>query len=170
MLEIEGWRYDAEREEWIPGKDAWRVERRIMDPRFGGSPVPSDEQGTTIISQLGDDLNANTGEPNRDWLRRAVPGMDWEQAPGGSIDAGIEQLVGLMDYDESRPVGPDNAPRLFINEACTQSKIAYEEFTLQSTKDNCLKDPVDCGRYFAVSDCVYVEPGRRAVRRQGRHY
>lgn len=187
LLETEGMSYDRDARQWVPkaavsmmpvalralhegAPRAWTVERRVMDPRFGGAPVPSEDEAT-IISLMGEDRNVTTGERMVDSMGREVPAMEWEQAPGGNVEAGVEQVGGLMDWNEAEPLSRENCPKLYVSEDCEQSRIAFAEYTTSCTKANALREAVDCARYFVTSGCGYVEATQRAVKRHGRgHY
>ena len=162
VLEAEGWVYDAEKKEWN-GKHAEKIERRGMDPRIGGSEVPSQDEGTTLIEMM--------AEPgNKDSLGRSVPAMEWEAAPSSSVHgdgSAIEMIVGAMDYDELQPISALNCPHWYIVEDCEHSILAAKEFTDVSSSRCALKDIVDPDRYFVKSECGYVEPQSKRVRGGG---
>ena len=163
LLEAEGWVYEPEKRTWAAGAATERIARRVMDPRFGGSEVPSQEEGETIIEML-------ARERTVDALGRTVPGMEWEQAPASAVHgagSALEMVVNAMDYDESQPVSPLNCPRWFVVEDCHHSILAYQEFTDSGSGKDALKDPVDCDRYFAKSECTYTPPGAMKLRRPG---
>lgn len=173
LLEREGWVYDAEKEVWVANEHTKRVQRRVMDPRFGGSEVPSQDEGETIIEMLAKDfIEDGKGQrlPIRDNQGRAVPGMEWEQAPASAVHgagSALEMIVNAMDYDDSKPVSIENCPRWYVLEDCHHSILAYEEFTNAGSEKDALKDIVDCDRYFVKSDCHYLAPGANKVKRGG---
>ncbi len=152
ILEIEGWSYDTEKKLWVQSDKTWKIQRRLMDPRFGGSPVPGQEEGTTAIEMM--------AEPNtRDTLGRVMPSMEWEQAPASAVHgagSALDMIVTAMDYDEAAPLSLLNCPSWYVVEDCQHSILAYQEFSSAGTDKNALKDPVDCDRYFEKADCGYV--------------
>ena len=162
ILEAEGWRYDAEKKSW-DGKRAEKIERRGMDPRFGGSEVPSQDEGSSVIEMM--------AEPgHKDNLGRVMPPMEWEAAPAGAVHgdgSAIEMIASAMDYDEMEPVTAMNCPHWYVVEDCQQSVLAYQEFTDAGSGKCALKDIVDPDRYFAKSECGYVEPKAKQVRGGG---
>lgn len=163
LLETEGWEYDGAKEEWVKTPKTEIVHRRLMDPRFGGSEVPSQEEGETIIEMM-------AADDTRDPLGRKMPAMDWEQAPASSVHgagSALEMVNNLMDYRDSEPITPLNCPRWFAVEDCHHSILAYQEFTNAGSEKDALKDPVDCDRYFAKAECGYVAPQAMKVKRGG---
>lgn len=162
ILEAEGWTWDGAKKKW-DGTKAEKIERRGMDPRFGGSEVPSQEEGQTIIEMMDED-------GHKDSLGRTMPAMQWEAAPASSVHgdgSAIEMIVNAMDYDDQAPVSPINCPHWYVVEDCEQSILAYTEFTSASSSKCALKDIVDPDRYFIKSECGYVAPGSNRVRGGG---
>ncbi len=168
ILETEGWRYDTEKEIWVHdagdyGAGVERVHRRVMDPRFAGSEVPSQEEGQTIIEMLAE-------KGHRDSQGRIIPAMEWEAAPASAVlgaGSALEMIVDAMDYDEKADVTPFNCPHWYVVEDCEHSILAYTEFSTAGTPRNALKDVIDPDRYFIKSDCDYVEPNSMQVRGGG---
>lgn len=164
LLEMEGWTYDSATELWVPGEKAWKIERRIMDPRFGGTPVPGQEEGTTAIEMMAE-------TDTRDPLGRKMPGMDWEQGPASAVHgagSATDMIVTAMDYNEHAPLSILNAPSWYVVDECQHSILAYQEFTNAGTEKNALKDPVDADRYFIKADCGYVGGTSMKVKRPSR--
>lgn len=163
ILETEGWSYDVEKKIWTANEKTWRIERRVMDPRFGGSEVPSQEEGKTPIEMMAED-------DKRDPLGRVMPAMDWEQAPASAVHgagSAIEMMNSALDYDEKSELTVLNCPTYYIVEDCQQSLLAYQEFSTAGTEKNALKDPIDVDRYFFKSDCGYVVAGSMRVKLPG---
>jgi hypothetical protein len=176
ILETEGWSYDPVKKLWVGNEKTWRVQRRVMDPRFGGSDVPSQEEGQTPIEMmavgqpLGSLVYDESVEAERDPLGRVMPAMEWEQAPASAVHgsgSAIEMINTAMDYNEQAELSVLNCPRWYVLEDCRQSILAYQEFSTAGTEKNALKDPVDCDRYFIKADCGYVGAGAMRVRRGG---
>lgn len=160
FLETEGWRYDADKRQWLADAKTERIARRVMDPRFGGSEVPSQEEGETIIEML-------AREGARDPLGRVVPAMEWEQAPASSVHgagSALEMIGDAMDYDEHAPISVLNCPRWYVVDDCVHTILAYEEFTNAGSEKDALKDPVDADRYFVKAECGYQPPGAMKVK------
>lgn len=168
ILEAEGWVYNVEKKEWIHsagdyGAGVEKVYRRVMDPRFGGSEVPSQEEGQTVVEMM-----AESGK--RDPQGRIVPPMEWEPAPATAVHgsgSALEMIVDAMDYDEKAEITPLNCPRWYVVDDCEHSILAYREFSDAGTPKNALKDIVDPDRYFVKAGCDYVQPHSMKVRGGG---
>lgn len=159
ILRAEGWRYDEEKSAWDDSA-AEKIERRLIDPRMGGTEIPSAEEGTSLIALM--------DEEQRDGRGRLVgPSMLWEPAPGGDVGAGVEMIASRMDYDDTRPADALNCPAWFVVDDCEQSILAYQEYTNAGGEKDALKDIVDCDRYFVTDDCAYVAPQAMKIRRGG---
>jgi phage terminase large subunit-like protein len=152
LLEQEGWSYDIAKKVWVKSDKTWSIERRVMDPRFGGSEVPSQEEGQTPIEMMD---TAGDCDP----LGRVMPAMAWEQAPASAVHgagSALDMIVTAMDYNEQAEISVLNCPRWYVVDECQHSILAYQEFSSSGTEKNALKDPVDCDRYFIKADCGYV--------------
>lgn len=184
ILTEEGWRYTVQAEEtnaqeskhgrtstarWVKGPAGITVYRRLMDPAYGGSEVPSAEEGATPIQ-----LMAEKGQ--RDSDGREVPAMDWEQASRGSSGSGTgfkadraQMLADWMDWDETKPLTAENCPRMYVVEDCHQSITAFREYVSPpwSSSRNALCEPIDCAGYYAKSDCRYIDAAQVRVKRGG---
>lgn len=159
ILELEGWRWDDARGAW-DDTHAEKIERRLIDPRMGGTEIPSADEGTSLIALM--------DEEQADEQERVVgPSMEWEKGPGGAIEAGLEMIVSAMDYDELKPVDTTNCPKWYVVEDCEHSILAYQEYTGAGGEKDALKDIIDCDRYFEKGECTYVAPKARAVRGGG---
>src|SRR6185295_19061606 len=96
ILETEGWQYDSNKKIWVANEKTWIINRRVMDPRFAGSEVPSQEEGKTPIEMMAE-------EGDRDPLGRIMPGMEWEAAPASAVHgagSALDMIVTAMDYNE----------------------------------------------------------------------
>lgn len=150
----EGWQWLDDH--W-DGSTAYVIHMRTMDPRMGGSPTPSSDDGHTLISILDTDEMDSRG--NLRW-----PAMVWERGAGGRVmskdaDNAVQILNDLMDYNESEPISSVNCPRFYVHERCKQSILAYGEWSGMGSQACALKDIVDPDRYLVTMDPQYVEPG-----------
>lgn len=149
ILELEGWRWDEDRGAW-DGSQAERIFDAIIDPRMGGAEVPSIEEGTSLIALMEDEQRDRQG-------RVVGPSMVWRPGAGGAIRDGIQLLNDRLDYDTTRPVTIENAPKWYVVEDCQQSLYAYREYTGLGGEKGAMKDVVDPDRYFAKSGLGYVD-------------
>jgi hypothetical protein len=81
--------------------------------------------------------------------------------PGDDIDEGVQSIQSALDYDETRPVDFFNMPRYLLNRECSNSAYSLTTWTGYSKegrtiRDGASKDPIDCDRYFFLSDCAYL--------------
>ena len=159
VLEAEGWTWDDEKGVW-DGSKALKIARRLIDPRMGGTEIPSEEEGTSLIALMEEEQKDSNG-------RVIGPSMAWEKAPGSGVGDTVEMIVDLMDYDERKPVNVMNCPKWYVVESCEQSILSYQEFTNAGGEKDALKDPVDCDRYFVKDDCRYIAPNAMKLRRGG---
>jgi hypothetical protein len=165
MLELEGWRWDAQREEW-DGSHSETIFRRLIDPRLGGQGVPSQEQGTSIIDLMGHETKTKSGKV-------ALPRFLLEEAPGRHVQHGLQLLQEAMDWDESRPLNAhDNCPKWYVVDDLKHTEICYSEYTGLGTDKDALKDIIDPDRYFIESGYGYVDTDlfTQAARRRATHY
>lgn len=163
ILETEGWTYDSDKKIWVASDRTWRPDRRLMDPRFGGSDVPSQEEGQTPIEMMDEAGDLDT-------KGRKMPAMTWEAAPASAVHgagSALDMIVTAMDYDEEQPVTPLNCPKWYVLDTCEHSILAYQEFSNAGTDKNALKDIVDCDRYFEKAECDYKSPGSMKVKGGG---
>ena len=149
ILELEGWKWNEKDKVW-DGSNAEKIFCRYIDPRMGGAEVPSEEEGTSIISMMQDeqkDKSDNTIGPQMTWLA----------ADGGSIDEGIQVINNWLDYDDDEEITALNAPRLYVSADCEQSIYAFHEYTGRDGLKGALKDVVDPDRYFLKSGPDYFD-------------
>lgn len=168
LLTEEGWRYEGGK--WVQGEKGIAVYRRLMDPAFGGTEVPTAEEGATPIELMGQ-------KDQKDSEGRSVPAMEWEQASRGKGGAGTggfkadrsQLLADWMDWDESKPLTPENCPRLYVVEDCMQSITAFREYVTPpwSTSKNALCEPIDAAGYYAKSECRYVDAAKIKLKAGG---
>lgn len=179
ILEAEGWVWDKEKRWWTgpKGGAGWRpryeadfpgieetpagverIERRLIDPRAGGTGIVNQEEGTSVIDLLAEPVVAADGVCE-------VPGMVWEPAPASGVREGGQLIEDAMAWDEDSPKTIENCPKWYVVDDCKQSILAYQEFTGLGTLKDALKDIVDPDRYFIKAGYGYVEPEMFRVRR-----
>lgn len=138
ILELEGNYWDGEK--WNDTK-AEKIAARLIDPRFGGMAVPSQDEGTSIMELMDTPVRDHTG-------REVVPPMTWEEAPNTGVTESIQLISDAMDYDTERPVDATNCPKWYVVDDLPHSDLAYREFTELGGQKNALKDIIDPDRYF----------------------
>jgi hypothetical protein len=111
---------------------------RLIDPRLGAASVQSKEGATSIISEL------------------EKVGISTIAAPGLPVDHGIGLINDRLSYDSTMPVGPMNAPKLYISEACPNIIYAFKNYTNMGGKDEPTKDGIDIVRYLLESGADFV--------------
>jgi hypothetical protein len=159
MLELEGAVWDEGRGAWDFSR-AERIAGRLMDSRMGGSPVPTEEEGTSLIELMCDEQRDARG-------RVSGPSLEFEPAPGSGLQETIQLLAERFDWDESQPRTAENCPKWYVLDDCHQSILAYEEYTGAGTDKDALKDVVDPDRYYVKAGCEHVAAGAMRVRGGG---
>jgi len=125
------------------------IMERIIDPRLGAAKYAAGVGQSSIIQDL---YEADIV---------CIP------APGFEIEDGLSSLMGLMSYDESKPLDGLNRPRFYVSEKCGNIIGALGEYTGDEGKNEAWKDPIDVLRYGAVSDLDHVSESGRETTRQG---
>ena len=156
ILTLEGAVWDERTKAWDTTK-AEKIERRFMDPRFGGMEVPSEEEGTSIISLMADEQRDSSGS-------LAGPSMDIEPAPASRVDETVQMINERMDWDETAPLSAMNCPTWYVVDDLLQSRLAYEQFTAAGTERDALKDIIDPDRYFVKADAGHISAERWQMR------
>jgi|TARA_R110002051_G_scaffold124469_2_gene197747 hypothetical protein len=110
---------------------------RIMDSRFGAAPTPTKSGTTTLIEQM------------------AELGLFFEPSCGAQIAEGTTLINDLLDYNHEEPMGPTNAPRMFVHESCKNTQFSLGTWTGRDGKRGASKDFVDVLRYFCLSGPTY---------------
>ena len=159
ILEAEGWVWNEEKGVW-DGTKAEPIYRRFIDPRMGGAPVPSAEEGSTIIEQF--------ALENRDITSRGIgPAMVFEPAPGGGRSIADQSSLMLLndrfDYDVNQPIGPMNSPLWFVVEDCWQSIVCYRTYTGLDGEKGAWKDCIDPDWYLVKANPGFVDENTAAV-------
>ena len=112
---------------------------RIMDSRYGNATTPTQTATTSIIEEMAD------------------LGLMFDPSIGVRIDEGVTLVNDFLDFDESRPVGLDNSPRLFVHEDCKNLRFAMSTWTGQDGKKGACKDWCDLMRYFILAGATYID-------------
>lgn len=155
ILEAEGWVWDEGRKVW-DGSKAEKIAARLIDPRLGGQNMPGQDEGTSIIDLMAEEVRAQDGHV-------IVPPMHWEEAPASGVQESVQLLQSAMDYDAEADVNVLNCPRWYHVDDLLQTQLAYQEFTGLGTQKDALKDIVDPDRYFIKADYGYVDAQARRV-------
>jgi hypothetical protein len=159
ILEIEGARWDKEKGAWDRTK-AEPMERRFMDPRSAGDPVPGQDEGTTILAKMNEEQLNDQGQI-------VGPAMDFELAPASGVEDTIGMIVERMDYNDAAPLTLENCPKWYIVEDLAQTDTAYQEWTGANSAKCALKDILDPDRYWVKADVQYYPPGSLATQGGG---
>ena len=120
-------------------EDGITIFERIIDPRLGASRYQKEDMQTSIIDEL---VNV---------------GIDTIPAPGFDEDTGLQSINDWLAWDDTKPMDLGNKPQFFISDRCEQTIYSFTEYTGMLGKDEPTKDPIDCVRYAAVSDIIYVD-------------
>lgn len=121
----------------IEGKK--EVFERLIDPRLGAQRYTKDEADSSII----DDLN------DLDFIVKPAPGIE--------IEDGLQKLVDLMSYDDTRPIDGMNRPKFYVSSKCQNMILCLNEYTGDQGKDEPAKDFVDLCRYAAAAEIDHLE-------------
>lgn len=140
ILEAEGARWTGK--EWDMAK-AEQIAARWLDPRFGDSEVPGQEDGTTIIDLLFDE------QKNSDGLVSGIS-MEWGAASCGRyVDDTVQMINERLSWNENQPLSVLNCPRLYFVDDLCQTTLAMKEWAGEMSTAKCaLKDCIDPLRYF----------------------
>jgi phage terminase large subunit-like protein len=157
IARLEGWKDFKERpaglnqEEWNEQVASWDaengarevVQERFIDSRFASTPKMENDRPVTLIEEFADLL------------------LFFTPTPGDDIEEGVQLMQDALDYDDTRPVDFFNMPRYLVSSACQNSIYSLTTWTGFSKEgrrnlDGASKDPIDCDRYFFLSDCQYL--------------
>lgn len=115
------------------------VFERVLDPRMGTAEKQGKEGATSIHTELEEE------------------GLVFQLAPGVDIEHGLQLINDRLKWDQSKPVGATNAPRLFVSDRCQNLIFALKNFTAAGGKDEACKDPIDCLRYLLENGVEHIE-------------
>lgn len=116
------------------------IEERYIDPRAGATQAAGREGGTSIIDLLEEGDNP----------------MYFRQAAGISIANGLTIVNDWLNYDQNEPVTVLNEPNMYVSEECGNIIYSLQEWTNRDGDKGASKDPIDCLRYLAVMEPIFV--------------
>jgi len=97
---------------------------------------------------------ANENDDNVDrFTQYAEVGLDYVPSDGRTESIGMQHLDDWFAYNPARPIDIENRPLLNIHEDCGNLIDSLLNYQMLGTKDEALKDPVDCLRYFRMVCC-----------------
>ncbi len=153
IMELEGGRWDTKSKTWDLSR-AEHIDRRLIDPRFGASPVPGQDETTSIINNLAEDHCR---------VEPFAPAMYFDKAQCGQfVEDTVEMINDGFAYDTSEPISPANCPSFYLLDDLEQSKTAFREWASNHTEKCALKDVIDCDRYFVKENDQCFAPGQNA--------
>lgn len=117
------------------------VQERIMDSRAASSPRIEKDRPVTLITEFED------------------IGLYFKCAPGDAIADGVAKINDALDYNEEEDLSYLNSPRFYVSENCKNLIYSLQSWTGQDGNKGCSKDPIDCARYFFLSDCENMVEG-----------
>lgn len=115
---------------------------RLIDPRAARNQHIAEKGGTCLQDQF------------------AGLGLHFVAASGVDVEEGVLAINEWLDWDKERPLeAVNNAPKLYVAENCRQVIWALTNWTGNDGEKGACKDFVDCVRYLALEEPVYVRPG-----------
>lgn len=155
IARLEGWKdYEKGRPEhmteddWIDSLDPLNgsrenIQERFIDSRFASTPQMTKDRPKTLITEFEE------------------IGMFFTPTPGDDIEEGCTLIDAALDYDTNQPVSALNQPKFQVSAECENSIFALLTWTGRTKEgrrdlDGATKDPIDCDRYFFLSDCAYL--------------
>jgi hypothetical protein len=86
-------------------------------------------------------------------------GLDFKATSGKAITEGVGIINDWLAFDEERPLGSDNSPKLYISERCKNLIYSLKTWTGKDGKHGATKDWIDVLRYIVLArDVEYVDP------------
>ena len=154
MLEAEGNRWTGSEWEMCGEK----IYERLIDPRSASAQsLTEKEGGTSIMDIMADEQKDANGCP-------IGPPMYFAGASGIHEDQGIVAINELLGYNADEAICPFlNEPKLYVSSRCENLIWALRNYTKHDGDRAACKDPVDCLRYMATSDCDHVSEKNFAV-------
>jgi len=114
------------------------IVERLIDPRLSQAKTPSRDGATTLLTELED------------------AGYTFIPAPGIDIEDGIALINDRLGYDNLKPIGATNSPKLYISSECVNLIDAMKNYSGYS-REEAYKDPIDCLRYLLVSGASHID-------------
>ena len=118
---------------------------------------------------------ANENDNNVDrFTQYAEHDLFYVASDGRMEKIGMQHLDDWFAYSPARELDIENHPRLHIHEDCENLIDSLLNYQMLGTKDEALKDPVDCLRYFRMANGgngpEHYPPGLMAQKVQGGAY
>lgn len=135
----------------LPGVDREHpmlVWERIIDPRAVEEKVHGAERTVNLRELLEE-------ESPKDW--------EWTAARGIATMNGVDVINDWLYWDERKPLGYGNEPRLYISEECKNLIACIEMWTGQDGDKGASKDFVDVLRYMLLQGPEWVDVKRQSV-------
>lgn len=121
-----------------PADGVEEVEERYMDSRYGNTPSTTREGDTTLLEECD------------------KCGLHFVPAPGGRTNEKkthwIELVNDMLHFDDKKPVGPLNEPRLRVAEDCVNMIFGLQNWTGEDGLDGACMDPVVLLKYLVLAD------------------
>ena len=144
-----GWGYNDYKREIEKLEVNEHVTFRYMDSRAAKDPIPGETENTTLLEQY-----ENIG-------------LYFDPTPGKNIDEGVEMINNYLSWDVSQTWGPENCADLYIAQSCKNLIFAMETWGDNDGQKSATKDPIDCLRYFVLTDPIFVQTGRGQIHEGG---
>lgn len=131
------------------------IEQRFMDPRSGAAQaIVENEGGSSLMDRFREQHFDKKGQLEGE-------SMDFLPAKGLREDDGIKVLQDFVSYDRTKPIVAFlNEPKLFVTKNCQNTIWALKNYTGHDGEKAACKDPIDCLRYMATEDLLYLDPKR----------
>jgi hypothetical protein len=135
----------------LPGVDREHpmlVWERIIDPRAVEEKVHGAERTVNLRELLEE-------ESPKDW--------EWTAARGIATMNGVDVINDWLYWDERKPLGYGNEPRLYISDECKNLIACIEMWTGQDGDKGASKDFVDVLRYMLLQGPEWVDAKKQSV-------
>lgn len=132
------------------------IQLRYADPRALANPSAANDEGAmTLYIKFQEEQRDGDGNV-------LAPRMVILPAfTGKGIEEGCALLNDLIDFDQEKPIGEFNRPRLLVVEEAEQVRWALMNYT-GIDPDGACKDWIDLLRYAVQSNLTYISPDRMA--------
>ena len=135
-----------------------KIYERLIDPRSASAQSLTEKEGGTSIMDIMADEQLDASKCP------IGPAMYFSGASGIHEDQGIVAINELLGYNQDEAVCPFfNEPKLYISSTCENTIWALRNYTRHDGDRAACKDPIDCLRYLATSDCGHVSEKNFAV-------